>query len=129
MEYRLTIPGRLANLNDLIRAERANRYKGGQLKADNEKIARVAIRKCLRGVEIISPVFMEYHWIEKNTRRDLDNISSFGRKVIQDALVKEGILRNDGWKDISGFSDSFGVDKDNPRIEVVIREVGNWETS
>ena len=72
---------------------------------------------------------MEYHWIEKDTRRDLDNISSFGRKVIQDALVKEGILRNDGWKDISGFSDSFGVDKDNPRIEVVIREVGNWETS
>lgn len=123
MEYRLTIPGRLANLNDLIRAERANKYKGGQLKADNEKIARVAIRKCLRGVEIIPPVFMEYHWIEKNTRRDLDNISSFGRKVIQDALVKEGILRNDGWKDIVGFADCFEVDKGNPRIEVFIREV------
>ena len=30
----------------------------------------------------------------------------------------------DGWEQIVGFSDSFAVDAQNPRIEVLIREVG-----
>lgn len=123
MKYLLTIPGRLDNLNDYITAERANKYKGAQMKADNETIVIVAIRRCLRGIEIRNPVHMRYHWYEKNSRRDLDNISSFGRKVIQDALVKSGVLQNDGWKDIVGFDDAFYIDKNNPRIEVEIVEI------
>jgi Holliday junction resolvase RusA-like endonuclease len=43
--------------------------------------------------------------------------------VIQDALVKAKVLKNDGWKEITGFQDNFFVDKDNPRIEVEIQEV------
>nr|WP_278885619.1 RusA family crossover junction endodeoxyribonuclease [[Ruminococcus] torques] len=66
---------------------------------------------------------MRYKWFEKNRRRDLDNVSSFGRKVIQDALVRAHILQNDGWKEIVGFSDEFFVDAHNPRIEVEIEEV------
>lgn len=123
MEYLLTIPGRLDNLNDFIRADKASRYKGGEMKADNEKIVSAYISQCLCGVKIQKPVYMEYTWFEKNKRRDLDNISSFGRKVIQDALVNNGVLKNDGWKEIKGFSDKFFVDADNPRIEVLIREV------
>lgn len=123
MEYLLVIPGRLNNLNDYISAERTNRYKGAKMKSDNERDAVFAIRECLRGVKITSPVFMEYLWVEKDKRRDLDNISSFGRKVIQDSLVKCHVLANDGWKEIIGFSDRFAVDHDNPRIEVRIREV------
>lgn len=84
MEYLLTIPGRLNNLNDFIRADKASRYKGGELKAKNEDIVAIYIRKCLRGVKIHKKVYMEYLWVEKNKKRDLDNISSFGRKVIQD---------------------------------------------
>ncbi len=123
MEYMLTIPGTLNNLNDYINAERTNRYKGAKMKAANEKRVVLAARQCLRGVRIEKPVFMEYTWFEKNRRRDLDNISSFGRKVIQDALVNAGVLKDDGWKYISGFSDRFEVDKENPRIEIKIREV------
>ena len=67
---------------------------------------------------------MRYLWVEKNRRRDKDNISSFGRKVIQDALVKMGVLRNDGWENIEGFSDNFAVDKGKPRIEIEIEEPG-----
>ena len=66
---------------------------------------------------------MRYRWYEKDRRRDLDNVSSFGRKVIQDALVQTHILKNDGWKEIIGFSDEFFVDARNPRIEVEIEEV------
>ena len=123
MEYLLTIPGILNNLNDYIAAERTNRHKGAKMKADNGNIVAVAIRQCIRGVRIDKPVFMEYTWVEKNRRRDLDNISSFGRKVIQDALVDTGVLKDDGWKYVVGFSDRFQVDKNNPRIEVLIREV------
>lgn len=123
MKYLLTIPGRLDNLNDYITAERANRYKGAQMKAGNETLVIMAIRHCLRGIQIHKPVRMHYRWYEKNSRRDLDNISSFGRKVIQDALVKSGVLQNDGWKNIAGFDDAFYIDKNNPRIEVEIVEV------
>lgn len=123
MEYLLIIPGRLNNLNDYISAERANRYKGAKMKSDNERDVIIAIRKCLKGVKITSPVYMEYLWVEKDKRRDLDNISSFGRKVIQDSLVNSHVLANDGWKEIVGFSDSFSVDPEHPRIEVLIREV------
>ena len=123
MEYLLNIPGRLDNLNDFIRADKASRYEGGKLKRKNEDIVSLYIRKQLRGVTISKTVLMEYTWVEKDKRRDLDNISSFGRKVIQDALVKCGVLKNDGWDQISGFTDSFRVDKKEPHIEVLIREV------
>lgn len=122
MEYLLTIPGTLNNLNDYISAERTNRHKGAKMKASNGDIVAVAIRQCMRGVKIEKPVFMEYLWVEPNRRRDKDNISSFGRKVIQDALVQYGVLKDDGWKYVVGFSDKFDVDKKNPRIEVLIRE-------
>lgn len=123
MEYKLIIPGILNNLNDYIAAERANRHKGAKMKADNGNIVAMAIRRCMRGVKIDKPVFMEYLWIEPSRRRDKDNISSFGRKVIQDALVDTEVLKDDGWKYVVGFSDNFEVDKDNPRIEVKIKEI------
>lgn len=123
MEYLLTIPDTLPNLNDYISAERTNRHKGAKMKADSGNIVAVAIRQCMRGVRIEKPVFMEYTWIEPSRRRDKDNISSFGRKVIQDALVQCGVLKDDGWNYVVGFSDRFEVDNENLRIEVLIKEV------
>ncbi len=66
---------------------------------------------------------MEYTWYEINKQRDKDNISSYGRKIIQDRLVGSGVLQGDGWNNIDGFSDTFEVDKENPRVEVRIIEV------
>ena len=123
MEYLLIIPGKLPNLNDYISAERANKFKGAKLKGESEDIVSRCIRQQLKGVRINKPVRMAYVWHEPNKRRDLDNISSFGRKVIQDALVNSGVLENDGWQNIRGFNDEFRVSKDEPRIEVHIFEV------
>ncbi len=125
MEYLLVIPTRLNNLNDYITADRTNRYKGAAMKARNEVLVKVTIKQQMRSIRIERPVYMEYTWYERNKRRDLDNISSFGRKVIQDALVQTRVLVNDGWNEIVGFSDQFYVDAANPRIEVLIREVGD----
>lgn len=122
IEYKLIISGRLSSLNEYVAAERSNRYKGAKMKADNEKIIFVAIRQCMRGVRIEKPVHMDYLWVEKNKRRDHDNVA-FARKFVQDALVNAGVLKDDGWDEIVGFSDRFEVDKDNPHIEVRIMEV------
>lgn len=123
MEYKLTIPGKLHNLNDYISAERSNRYVGAQMKKADQDIVIHYAKKQLKGVAIEKPVFMEYVWYEANRQRDKDNISSFGRKVIQDGLVRAHVLKGDGWNHVVGFSDRFEVDRDNPRIEVLIREV------
>ena len=56
MQYKLTIPGRLPGLNELIEAERANRYKGAQLKKDAERRICAEIRRQLHGVHIRRPV-------------------------------------------------------------------------
>lgn len=58
----------------------------------------------------------------------MDNVSAFGRKVIQDALVVAGKLKNDGWDNIRGFCDDFAIDKEKPRIEVTIYEAGEEMT-
>ena len=110
--YKLMIKGRLDNYNDYITACRTHPMKGAKLKA--------AIYEQLGRLRIQNPVYIKYRWYERDRRRDLDNVSSFGRKVIQDALVATKVLQNDGWKNITGFQDSFFVDAENPRIEIEI---------
>lgn len=123
MPKRLIIDGRLPGLNDYIDAERTHRQKAAKLKRDSEQTVAWFIRAQLRGA-LREPVYITYLWVEKDRRRDKDNVSSFGRKVIQDALVRSGRLKNDGWDNISGFSDDFSLDKKRPRIEVTIYEDG-----
>ena len=123
MQYILIIHGKLDNLNDYITACRTNQYKGAKIKSSNEHKVIQAIYEQFGRLRIESPVYMKYRWYEPNKRRDLDNVSSFGRKVIQDSLVQTRVLQNDGWKEITGFQDEFFVDRDRPRIEVEIMEV------
>lgn len=120
--YRLIINGRLPGLNELITAERTHRQKGAKLKRDAETLVRWHIRQQLRGVKPKTPVHIEYRYFEPDRRRDCDNIAAFAHKVIQDALVKERVLPNDGWAQINGFSDYFAVDAKKPRIEITIIE-------
>lgn len=114
------IPGILPNLNDYIAAERRHRQRAAALKRQTEQVVLLCARTQLRGVKFTGPVSMGYAWYEPNRRRDKDNISSFGRKCIQDALVRAGVLKNDGWGEIESFSDRFCVDRKQPRVEVEI---------
>ena len=118
--YRLVIPAKLHSLNEYIGACRKNPYLGAKMKKKDQDVVEWYIRSQLRGVRIKEPVRMNYRWYETNRKRDLDNISSYGRKVVQDALVTCRVIENDGWNQIRGFSDEFYVDKKNPRIEVII---------
>lgn len=122
-EYKLVIENRLPGLNQYQYACRSHFSKGAEMKKNAIMIVSAYIFQQLKGVSIDKKVKIDYYWYEPNKKRDLDNISSFGRKVIQDALVDNGVLKNDGWNEVIGFSDYFFIDAQNPRVEVVITEI------
>ena len=130
MEYNFTYYGVLPNLNDYLQGERIPIRKNGKfttkgnvMKQENQRKIIKILRRDLLGLHIQKPIEITYKFYELNRKRDLDNISAFAHKVIQDALVKAGTIENDGWKHIRGFSDEFYVDSENPRIEITLREV------
>lgn len=123
MTYEFTIDGWLPGMNQWISAQNTNRFKGADLKKRAQAKCESAIASQLPGVQIAKPIRMHYIWYERNKRRDHDNVSGFGHKVIQDALVKCGVLKDDGWAEIVGYTDCFSIDRDNPSIIVMLEEV------
>lgn len=125
MEYRFKIDGKMPDLNDYLHACNRHHQAGAIMKRENMDTAMWMIRQQLNRLHIEKPVRLHYLFVEPNKKRDKDNVAAMGHKVIQDALVKTEVLKNDGWRDIVGFSDDFDIDKENPRIEVTIIEVGD----
>ena len=118
----LTIPGRLPGLNEYTSASRSSKMQSAKMKKETQTMVMWHIKSQLRGVTINHPVHLFFAWYEPDRRRDRDNISSFGRKIIQDALVASGVLYDDGWDYVVSYADDFHVDAKKPRIEVVIVE-------
>lgn len=130
-EYKLILKGTLPGLNDYLRAERSFTRRGtkghscgNDMKQECQMLIANAIRLQLKLLRIHNPVFIRYSFYEPNRKRDLDNIAGVAHKFVQDSLVKCGVLENDGWDNITGFSDQFFLDRHNPRIEIVIQEEG-----
>ena len=121
MIQRLVIDGRLDGLNEYVNACRTHAMVGARVKKENQEFVERYIQ-----IEKIkpakTPVHIVFSWYEKNKRRDKDNIAS-AKKYILDALVKQGIIKNDTWDCIQGFEDKFCIDKENPRVCVDIMEV------
>ena len=117
-EHVLTIPGRLPGLNEYTNACRTNPKKGNLMKREAQEAVMWQILAQMRRCKFTRPVFLLFTFYEQDRRRDKDNVSSFARKVIQDALVKCGTLQDDGWDYVTGALDRFEVDRDNPRIVV-----------
>ena len=117
---RFTIKGRLPSMNEAFDAARGGKFIEAKLRNDCEKLIIPSIKHDLKRWKPTPPVLLHYTFFEKNKRRDKDNVSGYAHKVIQDSLVKAGVLDGDGWNYIEGYDDTFAVDKDNPRIEVEI---------
>lgn len=120
--YFFIVDGRLDALNDYINACRIKRVVGANMKKSNQAVVQAAIKQQLRGTHIGKPVSVTCIWYEPNRRRDPDNVAGFGHKVILDALVAEGVIDNDGWANITEIRDIFHVDKDKPRVMVILEE-------
>lgn len=120
-ELRITIPDRLPGLNEYQAACRSNKFVGAKMKQTAQMQCECAMLRARRDKVHFDKVDVEITWIEKNKRRDKDNIS-FGRKFIFDALQSMGILDNDGWGQIGDITERFDVDKKEPRIEILLKE-------
>ena len=117
MRQSFEIPGRFVSLHEFYRMHTMKQYE-----TKKEHDTRVDFCAKAAGVKPMRRR-IRYHvtWVEENRKRDLDNVA-FGKKFIQDGLVKAGILHNDTHHEIAGFSDSFEYDPKNPRIIVILEE-------
>jgi len=77
------------------------------------------IQEQLKGLKIDKPVRLTHWFYEPSKRRDKDNVMA-GKKFIWDALVRTGVLKNDGWNEIEDSRDFVLVDEINPRVVVEI---------
>ena len=115
------IPGKLPGMNEYTKACRTSRFAGSRMKREAQDRVLWSIKAARLNPE---PKMVElcFFFNEPNRRRDMDNISGFAHKVIQDALVESGVIQGDGWKYIRGYRDTFVTTcaGEEPYIEVTI---------
>lgn len=119
---RLWIAGRLPGLNEVIAAAKGAGGRGhayAKMKRDLGELVWV-LAKAAR-LRPVTRARLAFRWVEKDRRRDPDNVSSAGRKFILDGLVKAGVLPGDGWAAIAGWSDTFEVGAKHG-VEITIKE-------
>lgn len=114
------IPDVIPGLNEYIKALNNSRYEGNKLKSDTEDYICRCINSGLGKTESFDCV-VQVHitFVEKNRKRDYDNITS-GTKFILDAMRKAGVIYNDGQSFLMPCTYDYKVDADHPRVEVKI---------
>lgn len=97
MIYTFCIDQRLPGLNEVIGANRTNKHVGARLKRDTEEIISFYILNAVNNGKL-KPIqgscTVNFDWCEKTKKRDVDNIQS-SQKFVLDALQKTGIIPND----------------------------------
>ena len=113
----------LPSLNDVLAEATKHPKAYWRLKTSMEQVVISAIRHDLCGYKPSKRVSLDIVWGEKNkgTKRDFDNITGGGKKIINDALVKSGVIKDDNPKFLLPSKDSF-VYTNEPYIEVRIVE-------
>lgn len=97
-----TVHAKLPSFNDVIRKNRENMFCGNSYKKETEKIISRYIQRALTTGElkpVSEPCTIRIDWYEKTKRRDVDNIQS-SQKFILDALVSNGVLPDDNRKHV-----------------------------
>lgn len=119
-----TIKAKLPSLNDVIDKNRSNRYGGNKFKQDIETVIGWAIKQALT-MKTLKPVknpcVIEIEWHEATKRRDVDNIQS-SQKFILDAMVKNGILQNDNRRYVRQIYHEI-IDDSDDYVVVKIKEI------
>lgn len=121
---RITIPCMFASVNvwvDKNRIRHGTWSAGNSMKQRDQKIILGYLQKQLKA-PLNEPIMIEFRYYCPDGRRDPDNICGYFHKIFLDALVESGRLRNDGFRNVVGFVDSFYIDKHNVRIEIDIHE-------
>ncbi len=129
MTSQFFVPGPLPGMNEIINAckrkvgRRSGSYPAYMVLKEQWMFAVIASARTARlesfGAE---KVLFRFKWLEANRMRDPDNVTSGGRKIILDGLVKGGYLGNDGWKNVGGWADEWDVSK-KPGVLVTMSSV------
>ena len=116
------IETRLPSLNEVIKDNRSGWQVASKRKREIEETIGYYIMAARRRGTIRptdDPVVIEINWHESTRKRDVDNIQS-AQKFILDALQKQGILINDNRKYVKQiYHHIFDSDKDY--VEVILR--------
>jgi len=86
---------------------------------------KLAVEPQIRELPTFDQIKVHYTVYPASKRRtDLGNVVSVHKKYFEDALVEFGKIPDDDYTHIVFNSESFGeVDRENPRVEIEIREV------
>lgn len=126
MKQAIFIEGPLPGLNELIGAAKSRGYSrsgwNGYSNIKRTLTTKIYWEILQQGVKPMKRAYIHFLWKETNRSRDPDNFTSAGKKIILDALVKAGILKNDGWSDIDGWDDQWCVVNKNPGVLVTLEE-------
>lgn len=117
---KLVIPGRLPCMNDLIAANRLNKYAGAGVKKKTQRQIILILQPQVQGQRFTEKVNVRIEYYEKDMRRDEDNVMS-AAKFILDALQDMDLILNDSRKYVHLTQEVF-TDRDNPRIEIEVNE-------
>lgn len=93
------------------------RYYNGRKRQWMKVISDTIIRA---GLKPMNRAQITWIWHEPTRRRDPDNITGIGKKFVLDALVSCEILPDDGWDEVSGWSDMWLLDKEYVGVEVIL---------
>ena len=112
------VPGPLPGQNTFM--GNGNRWTYG--KAKKQWAVRIGLAIQQAKLQPMQRVQITWVWQECNTRRDPDNFTGISKKFILDTLVSTGILPDDGWDEIAGWTDHWHVDASNPGVLVTLKE-------
>lgn len=125
MNNYFVIEMQLPSLNEYQNECRRNKYCGAKFKKDFERSIEMFIwkykRKGLLRSPVSYPVEINVEWHEKDKRRDVDNIKS-SMKFILDTLTSTEIIKDDGRKFISQIHDTI-INEPTKRTFVVVEIV------
>ena len=116
----ITVYGELPDLNTIIDQSKSHWANYSKMKKTyTSRVAQAAI-----GAKRVKKADIDITYYCKNRRKDPDNIIGGGNKFVLDGLVKAGVIENDGWRHVNSLNCRCRLDKDNPRVEIRIRETG-----
>lgn len=121
---KFVIEQKLPSMNEYIRSCRANKYAGAEFKSSVESLIGWSIKSAMsKGTlkPIDKPCEVYIYWHEATRRRDVDNIQS-AQKFILDALQHFKIIKNDSRRYVKQIRHEV-IDDTTNYVTVELREV------
>jgi hypothetical protein len=123
------IPGKLPGQNDVIAAAKGQGGRGWNYAAMKKKWTNdiALIAKASKVAPIVGAAWIDFTWRERNRQRNPDNIAA-AKKFVLDGLVKAGVLEEDGWNQIAGWTDRWEVSQ-RPGVLIELRPAATASAS